>query len=95
MTTKSKRTAGAKKPSASNGQKEKKVDTIKLSEIQLDKYRAVQQKELAFQNEIVAIRTQKTDLLEVILDSQGYTKEQLSKVTNIILNDKNELEITS
>ena len=95
MTTKSKRTAGAKKPASDNGQKEKKVDIIKLSEIQLDKYRAVQQKELAFQNEIVAIRTQKTDLLEVILDSQGYTKEQLSKVTNIILNDKNELEITS
>ena len=95
MTVKKKTPPVAKNPTESNGQEGQEVNTITLSAIQLDKFTAVQQKELAFQNEIVAIRAQKTDLLEVILDANGYTKEQLTKVTNIILNDKNELEVTS
>ncbi len=95
MTTKKKIPAASKSPASNNEQKKKKVDILKLSVIQLDKFTAVQQKELAFQNELVAVRGQKTDLLEVILDSHGFTKEQLTKVTNIILNDKNELEVTS
>ena len=95
MTVKKKTPPVAKNPTESNGQEGQEVNTITLSAIQLDKFTAVQQKELAFQNEIVAIRAQKTDLLEFILDANGYTKEQLTKVTNIILNDKNELEVTS
>ena len=65
MTVKKKTPPVAKNPTESNGQEGQEVNTITLSAIQLDKFTAVQQKELAFQNEIVAIRAQKTDLLEV------------------------------
>ena len=94
MTVKKKAPGATKTKAASNGKKEKEVKKVTLTAVQLDKFTAIQQKELAFQNELVAVRVQKTDLLEVILDAHGYTQEELAKVKNIILNDKNELEIT-
>jgi hypothetical protein len=94
MTVKKKTPGATKNGAASNGKKEKEVKKVTLTAVQLDKFTAIQQKELAFQNELVAVRVQKRDLLEVILDAHGYTQEELVKIKNIILNDKNELEVT-
>lgn len=94
MTVKKKTPAATNKNGAvNNGKAKNKVRKVTLTAVQLDKFTAIQQKELAFQNELVAVRTQKRDLLEIILDAHGYTQDELTKVKNIILNDKNELEI--
>ena len=71
-----------------------KTENVKLSDIQLDKLKAIQQKELAFQNELVAVRTQKNDLFELLLDAKGYDKDKMSAVTNIVLDEDDTLVVT-
>lgn len=67
---------------------------VDLSEVQIDKIQKLNSQEQQLGAKLSEVRAYKNDFFELLLDAKGWSPEEMAKVTQVQLNDQNQVVLT-
>ena len=76
------------------GEAKSSTRIVDLSDVQKDKIQKLTLMEQQAANKLQDIRNQKNDFFELLLDANGWTPEEMGKVSQVQLNEQNQVVLT-